>query len=282
MHDTKNPPLFGLDPDKPVVVIVDDSLVSKVLWEMSNVKNFPGTQTVVVDSIAGGESQGEYKAGALDFLFHPQLKVAGLITDNNFQLAPDCEEKSTTRIDNFSAGTHSEEQLHKMKEGAAGIMLLRLIKGGQLSLESDKSKTELGDNPIVKELLEKQERGELKDYIADRFADMPVVWNTATSSNAKIYSIEQAIAGKLLEQDNPRLFDEDPTATSSHRFDDKQTIALRKGAGNSAGFTFIREMGPKRLEHLAEQAGKKPDAEVTKHGIDIQSEPEKTQETKRD
>ena len=225
---------------------------------------------------------GEYAPGALDILFHPQLKVAGVITDNNFQLAPDCEAKSTTRIHNLSAGLHSEDDLNGMKEGAAGIMLLRLIKGGQLGLDSDKSKTELSGNPIVQELLAKQTRGELQEYIAERFADMPVVWNTGTYSNAKIYSVEQAIAGKLMEQDNPRLFDEDPPTESSHRFNGNQTIAIHKGSGNPAAYAFIQEMGPKRMERLAEQSGKKPDAEVPKHGIEILSEPEKTPENKRD
>lgn len=292
MDSTKNTPLFGLDPDKPVVLVVDDSPDVAATWSAAS-GLINGTQSIIVDSIAGKMMpNGTYQPGALDILFHPKLHVAALITDNNFPMVAGEGPRSTTRLVKNPNNENEVDEDHpkntpdvraEVSEGAAGIMLLRLVKGGAIHLESNGSKEELGSAPIVRELLAKQDQGELKSFIQERFADMPVVWNTGNFTNAKVYSIEEAAKGKLLDAKDPRLHNESGYEEHSLVMSDLNTYITGKPIKVFESITFLKDHVPDRLTRIAQQSGKKPDAqEVSVEGMEIQSEPERATETKRE
>lgn len=268
---------LGIDPKKPVFVTIDDNKeISKLLGVLISMDH-PDVQVVQVESIAGKEINGAYKPGALDVLFHPDLQIAGVITDNNFPLVAGHGPKSTTRPNHPS----SEDELAEASEGAAGIMLLRLIKGGSLNLESKKSKEELGSDPIVHDLMEKQEKGELKAFIKQRFADMPVMWNTGNYTQGKMHSIKEALEGNLLDAHSDTIRDESNADQPKQEFREYNVLTTEKPFNFEDMEKFFKEKMPERLTLLASQAGRKPEQTVGKKNIVIQSEPEQAQEPNR-
>lgn len=282
MADKTQDANFGLDPGKPVLLVIDDSAVNARLWAGMAMKKIPGVQAISVDAIAGqnvpdGHGSTEYKPGALDILFHPRLKVAAVIADNNFPLVAGGTARSTTRfVGSGAAAAEAQAQeldaVRQVQEGAAGIMLVRLLKGGTLALESEWSKRDLAEAPHVRELLELQREGRLKPLVEERFADMPVLWNTGTFTRAKVASLEDAIAGKLLAPDDPRIRDEAPTGQPAYALPNV-TMGVAKQVGNAAGYAFLEEHTPKRLARLAQEA-EVPNPIIPRNGTRVEPEPE--------
>ena len=210
-----------INPNKPVILGIEDNpMYAAVLQkfftnDVDQCKNM-SWQPVIVDNLAD----------AARILFDPKLDVRGVVTDNNFPLISQGEPRRTPRDINMP---------NELSEGAAGIMAVRLMRGGDAGLKSDDTKEVL--EPIFQEI--KGKAGADWDRLVERNKTIPLVWNTENFEKGKEAMVKLAASGKSPEDPTLPLYTnhEESIKTVPFEFlDEAQNTAwVKKGPGGRPG-----------------------------------------------